>query len=148
MGRYICYDLSTDVGNTLEQCNEGQSMCGGWGSARTHRQGIDILVYTCLILSRFKMSKYLCFRPCCVSTLERRKGPKTRRIKHNQEWLFVKPLPFQMGTKTWDIDGSPSVKNRAGVNPITMDCKMNECYSDPQKSLHCNAVHWSNELFA
>ena len=140
MGRYICYDLSTDVGNTLEQCNEGQSMCSGWGSARTHRQGIDILVYTCLILSRFKMSKYLCFRPCCVSTLERRKGPKTRRIKHHKEWLFVKPLPFQMGTKTWDIDGSPSVKNRAGVNPITMDCKMNECYSVPHKSHYLGQI--------
>jgi len=68
------------------------------------------------------------------STAER-KQPKTRRgrIKHDMEWLFCETCsPFQMGAKTWNIDGSPSVKNRAGVNPITMDCKMNECYSaDP-----------------
>jgi len=79
------------------------------------------------------------------STAERMK-PKTRR--RDKTWhgvTFCETCsPFQMGAKTWNIDGSPLVKNRAGVNPITMNCKMNECYSaDPQKSLRWpNWVTW------
>jgi len=76
------------------------------------------------------------------SPLQKRSSrSKERGIKHDKEWLFCETCsPFQMGAKTWNIDGSPSVKNRAGVNPITMDCKMNECYSVPHKSHYLGQI--------
>jgi len=80
------------------------------------------------------------------SPLQKGRKPQTRR--RDKTWhgvTFCETCsPFQMGAKTWNIDGSPLVKNRAGVNPITMNCKMNECYSaDPQKSLRWpNWVTW------
>jgi len=93
------------------------------------------------------------------STTERRQS-RTRRIKHDKEWLFVKPPPpfkwgqnpFQMGAKPLSNGGKNmeywlkplGEKEGWGRHPITMDCKMNECYSStPQNSLlRSNEVTW------
>jgi len=98
--------------------SEGQSKCDEWGSARI----------------------------CCQDpfSVHKRKDVAQNKERADKTWQGVTFCetcsPFQMGAKTWNIDGSPSVKNRAGVNPITMDCKMNECYSVPHKSHYLGQI--------
>ena len=91
--------------------SEGQSKCDEWGSARIHRQGKYVHLVLHLSVSLLKLSL---FQTLLQSTTERRQS-RTRRIKHDKEWLFRETSPFQMGAKTWNIDWSPSVKKQAGV---------------------------------
>ena len=98
MGRYICYDLSTDVGNTLEQCNEGQSMCRGWGSARTHRQGFSILLYTCSLYPFWDVQVSL-FQTLLCLNIGKKKGAQNKEDKTQPGVTFCETSPLSNGDK-------------------------------------------------
>jgi len=101
--------------------SEGQSTCDEWGSARRHCQDSSSVDY-------------------------RKEAVQNKEDKTWQGVTFSwNLLPLSNGGKNMEYWLKPvGEKEDWGRHPITMDCKMNECYSStPQKSLlRSNEVTW------
>ena len=150
--RYVNRESMSDEDNPQmlaaihQWISEGQSKCDEWGSARVHRQGNCVNFEQFYTSLSFSAKRIFVSDPSSVHC-----GMEAAENKEDKTWEGVtfcetsSPF-FQMGAKTWNIDWSLSAKKRAGVggvNPITMDCKMKECYSaPPQKSLQMRLLDY------
>ena len=150
--RFASWEYRSDEDNPQmfeaihQRISEGQSKCDEWGSARINTVKVNISILNKSILVSFCALRIFVSDPFSVDC--RKEAAKKKKDKTWEGVTFLwNLLPlFPNGGKNMEYWLKP-VGEKEGwswVNPITMDCKMKECYSaPPQKSLlRPNEVSW------